>query len=106
MIEFKDYTIDQLKELQTELRSHLKERRDEAKNQEKAEKAAIREKLTSDGKLAVEEVGKGGEITVNYKDSTLSGEIVKIGEKTFTIKTEVDGEEKNVWRYFYQVVVD
>ena len=103
MIEFKDYTIDELAELQKSLRVHLKDRRAEVKENEKAEKAQIRARLTEAGKTAVEEAGKGGTITVNYKTVTLTGEITKIGDKTFTIATEVDGESKNVWRYYYQV---
>lgn len=103
MIDFKDYTIDELKDLQVNLRTHLKGLREEVKANEKAAKAQARAVRTENGLTAVQEVGKGGEITVDYKNSTLTGEIVKIGEKTFTIKAEVEGEDKNVWRYYYQV---
>ena len=104
MTNFTDMTIDQLTELQTALRSHLKDRRAEAKETEKVNRAKVRDQRDDYGRSVVS--AKGQEVTVDYKKTTLTGKVTKIGEKTFTIYAEVDGEWKNVWRYFYQVHQD
>jgi len=100
-ITFDDHSITELKTLQADLTSYLKEKRAEIKSTIKADRAKDQETRDANGRSIVT---KGKEITVNYKGTTLTGTVTKIAEKTFTIETEINGEAKKIWRYFHQVI--
>lgn len=94
------------KEFELTLRTEKKEITATKKAVQKEEKKANKEANHAAGIAKVNELGIGREIEVTYKDGNITGVITKIGEKTFTICviSEEDGEDKNIFRYYHQVV--
>ena len=108
--DFTTLSITELKDAKTEISAILKDRSDEAKAEAKAEKAEAKAEATEAGK-AIAAIGKV--VKTTYKGEDVEGLIVKISDKTVSLKIkDADGNEvinpKNgkplsIWKYFYQI---
>ena len=103
IINFNDHSFEDLKTLKADLTSYLKDKRVELFENAKKEREARKAELSEAAKSFVV---KGADVTVNYKGEEITGTVIGLKEKTFTIEVDVDGELKKVWRYFHQVVMD
>lgn len=102
-LNFKDFSVDDLKELQTSIRLFLKDKKDDIKEQSKTKKVLERNARDDYGRHVI---AKGKTLTVWYKDTLCTGTVTKVGEKTFTINLIIDGESKAIWRYFWQIALE
>jgi len=100
---FDDFSFDQLKNLKADLTTFLKDKRVELKSVAKEDRENAKEiKAELGKKVAI----KGATVTADYKGNQITGVVVKVAEKTFTMETEIDDMPKKVWRYFNQVVIN
>ena len=79
-----------------------KEKNAELKEAKKKEKVAEKNKKSE---IARKYIKNGEIITVKYKGKPLDGIVKKTTDKTVTILAEINGEEKKIWRYLYDVIV-
>ena len=83
-------TYDEINALVKDIKTYSKDRL-----------AGAKETLIEEAKASINE---GDEVCVTYKDGELFGTVIRVGEKTFTIKTEVDGELKKIPRPYHLYV--
>jgi hypothetical protein len=104
IINFDDYSFDQLKGLKADLTSFLKNARAEMLEAKKQAKKDAQAEKTAEAKKIIE---IGIEATVSYKNGTITGTVIKTTDRTFTIEffDEETQKTKTQWRYYYQAVL-
>jgi len=80
-------TYDEIDQLIKDVKTYSKDR-----------KAGAKDGLIDHAKASIKE---GNEVCVKYKDGEIFGTVTRVGEKTFTIKAEVDGEIKKIPRPYH-----
>jgi len=106
IINFEDYNFEQLKGLKADLTSYLKNARAEMLEAKKQAKKDAKAEKTAKAKKFVQ---KGVEVTAEYNGGTITGTVIKITDKTFTIEyldeTEEEPKTKTKWRFYHQAVL-
>lgn len=97
MFDVKDYTYDELKEMEKTIASRKKEIRKDMLDAKKAEAEAY----AKNGRTELASLGENAEgtpVMFLYKGETVEGSLIRVSEKSFTAKADVDGEEKTLRR--------
>ena len=99
--------VEDLKEFQITLRTYLRDKKEELAEIAKATKAENLQARKDAGLKFVKGLGVGGEVTVVYKDKSVTGTITKIkdNDKTFFLDIVWEGQTVNIWRYYENVVI-
>lgn len=106
-IDFSEFPVTEVKNLLARAREFVAENKEEIKEMAKIEREKAREEARKVGQSYCKSVGVGNEITVEYHGKEFTGTITKIKDngKTFNLDVVEDGETKNIWRYFEQIVL-
>jgi hypothetical protein len=100
MVDFNAYSVDELVSMRDELNASIKAKRAEAKDAEKATREARGIEMAN----ALSGAAEGTKVAFLYNKERTEGTFVRKNEKTVTVKFEKDGEEKSMYRKFYEIL--